>query len=134
MPKRRSQPKVRKLKNKPGGPSRYKLKIDGLLPSSVENPKPTPGQVKTKVPPLPAKRKIPKGAALVIAKVSGIYLRTGGYVFLTDKEKRRIYLSDGTLQRFDEDYLVLNGTTIECAVTEEERGLRAIEVYSITPP
>jgi hypothetical protein len=66
--------------------------------------------------------------------VSGNFLKEKGYVFLMDKEKRRIFLTDFTLQKFDKNFRLENGFIIECAVAVEQKGRRAVEVFDIQPP
>ena len=132
--------KKKKLGSLPPGLSRYAMKVRGLLPEKKVPEQPpvvpnlaTPTNTKMTLPSKSA-RTIPDGTELVTAKVSGIYLRTGGYVFLMDSKKRRIYLSDGVLERFDEAFNIENDSLIECAVILEGKGLRAVVVYDIKPP
>ena len=139
---RRSKTKKRKTPP-PNGLSRYAMKVRGLLPSNNQSEAPS-----SKQPPAPDwtkpaeagsllkkhTRTLPPGTELVTAKVSGIYLRTGGYVFLMDNRKRRIYLSDGVLEKFDAQFSIENGSLVECAVIHEERGPRAVEIYDIQSP
>jgi hypothetical protein len=66
--------------------------------------------------------------------VIGIFLRDRGFVQLEDKRGRKIYLSDGTLDRFDPKCRIENGAMVECLVAEETRGLKAKVVLSIKPP
>jgi hypothetical protein len=128
MPKRRSLPKERGAK--PTGPSRYEMKRRGLIPQHTEPmtsaPQP-PNWTKPQVAPA-------KEPERVFGKVIGIFLRDRGFVQLEDKRGRKIYLSDGALDRFDPRYRIENGSIIECQVTEETRGLKARAVLSIRPP
>ena len=138
MPKRRSQKEVRDPKQKPKGPSRYELKqrrLATLQTPQVTQPAPQQKREKPAQPnwTKPARR-LPSGTTLAFGKVSEMRLKTGGYVFLMDNQGRKIYLSDGTLESFDTNYTVTIDTCIECAVTKEARGFRAVVVYSITPP
>lgn len=131
---KQARAEARKAAGKPEGRSKYAQKGKFAPPSTSKVwPSPLPTRRNGTVPATAVATKPkpkPSGVVRVRATVSEIHLDRG-FIFLQSKEYPKIYLSDGTLDRYSRDILVTNGDIVDCDITTEAGRYRVQRIIGI---